>query len=195
MDSINLINIFYSMTEFLFLSFFIFQSSTLPFSDFESFNKKQWKDKFTIVFQNRSTIIKENEKKELDSLYNYFVDLKRRYRNPLNHGFTKSSLLISLPPLGNIPYTLEQIKDINIIGNEIEPNLAKEIYERIDDFFRVLDKIEPFCFYMYYLKYMYHIPTNNDLIKFKNEMTTMENFKSYIDDVVMLEDSKINRDI
>jgi len=187
--SFALVLSFFSLVEFLLNVFYAFKQPSVDFFDFK--NKYWWKERFKSIFD-------LEKERDLKQLYDKLVEIKGKYRDPLAHGLGKeASLLIQFPYIGLIPLSYDYLfNEVHYGLIEIDKNGACDISNILESFFDILRNKAPYKFYMLYISYGFAVPMNKkEISKIKEEMTTYEEFKDYLDGRAFYEDMVTNRDI
>ncbi len=171
--SFSLLLSFFSLTEFLFDVIYIFKKSGEGFFDFKELD---WKKRFKVTFDLKD--------KEIKDFYEKFIAIRKKYRNPLTHGLTnEASLLVKWPSIGLVPISYKYLlNEICYDLFNVREEDALSIINKFDSFLKFIKKKKPYNFYMMYIKYGFPIPAvKKDISQIKKEMTTITNFKSYLD--------------
>jgi len=154
---------FFSLLEFLTLAFFIFEQKSISFNKFKKFQKdvgNDWKVGFKKVF--------DIENRDISKIYNNLISIKKKYRNPLTHGFVaRESIFVLLPNIGKVPLSYKNLQN-NIHYGFVEFTLddAVNIMNVFDQFLNLINEKSPFKLYIIYLKSGLDIPINTEEIKF-----------------------------
>jgi hypothetical protein len=170
---------FFSLTEFIFDVFYLFEPKSVSRKDF---NIKKWDEKFKFLFP-----IEKNTK--LKSLYDDIINIKNNYRNPLTHGLpNRDAYLI---PIANklIPYSYKNLDKVYHRFFIIEKEEAINILSVFNQFLTFIENNDPYRSYTYFIKYTFPIPASREKIDaIRQKMKDFEAFKEYIDGVVRYHD-------
>lgn len=182
-----LMNSFFSLLEFWLDIFVIFEKPSINFLDFK---KKNWQDKFKLVFDISDA--------EIKNIYGKLLDIKRKYRNPLSHGLNSEvSLLVAVPGEGLIPLSYEFLKETpHFSSMTIGIDKCKEAKDVFENFFSYIKKKVPYFYYFKYIENNFSIPRDEVNIEhIKSYMTSKKDFNDYIDGQLILGDMIDNREI
>jgi hypothetical protein len=170
---------FFSLTEFIFEVFYLFEPKSVSLADF---NIRKWHEKFKLLFP-----IEKSTK--LKSLYDNFIDIKNNYRNPLTHGLLNRDAYL-IPIAGKmIPYSYKNLNKVYHQFFIIEKQEAIHIISVFNQFLTFIESNDPYRYYMYFIKYSFPIPAKSENIDaLKQKMTNFEAFKEYIDNQVRYHD-------
>jgi len=180
---------FFSLLEFLLVVFFCFNIAKLNCQKLDEFRYKEWDEKFKAIFDLKNRTISR--------IYSELKNIKKRYRNPLTHGFLgKPSFLVFSPWLGIIPFSYKNLKDSLYYGFiEIEKDEAIKILKTFDDFINFITKNDPFRYYIIFLRSGLTIPANKGDIRFlKKKMNDLRTLKQYINEVDIKSTNYLNRE-
>lgn len=184
--SFALISAFFSLLEFLLDAIYAFEK---PKNEFFEYRKKEWRDRFKLVFP-------VGQNKIIKSLYDEFIKIREEYRNPLSHGLTNEvNLLVHLPGSGLVPLSYEYLSKkpyYSII--EVEKDDALEIINIFQKFLKFMKNERPYRFYLLYLRSGLPVPVNvEEISKLRKKMTTYKEFGQYLDEKTEFQDMIINR--
>ena len=131
-------------------------------------------------------------------MYLKLLEYRHKYRNPLSHGLTNEiSVLVPMPGAGLVPLSYHFLSNelyYNIRGlNDIK--LAEEMIETFGSFLFYLNKNEPYCYYIRYAEYDFSIPVTKKAVEeIKKNMSSVEDFESYLQGKAAYMDAVFNRD-
>ena len=185
--AIPLMITFFSMTEFLFDTFYAFSRPGMSFTNFRNMS---WSDRFKIVVPIRT--------KQIRNIYERLLSVRKQFRNPLTHGLTnESSLLVPFPFAGLVPISYEHLKkSIHYSFSPISLETAEEIACACEDFLEFVRSEKPFAYYILFAEHGFSIPFEEQAVRMvKSEMTSIAAFKNYLQERVEYQDAVTNRDI
>jgi len=174
---------FFSLLEFLFDVFFAFQR---PNTSFWEFRQLAWQDRLKAV-------VPLLPASELVKNYDKVIRIKSNYRNPLTHGLTNlTTLLVPVRFGGLVPVSYEHLANTNKISDTVLSE-AVDAFEFILSYFA---KTEPFAYYMLYAEHGFSIPVEaTEVAAIKANMTSIEDFRNYLEFKHEYQDAIGNRDI
>ena len=133
----------------------------------------------------------------IKEIYDKLREIKQKFRNPLIHGLTgESELLIPVLDLGIVPFSYKYFSE-NISNRYIliKPEEVSYIMEIFQKFFDYIREVKPYKYYYLYCEAGFAIPINEeDLIEIREKMTSIEEFKEYLEYRSYLEDKYFNMD-
>jgi hypothetical protein len=183
--SFSLLVTFFSITDFLFLIFYIMDEKVQSSEDIKKFTRLKWNQKFMAALDINA--------KEIKPFYEKLLKFRNKYRNPLSHGMVgEDSLLIPFPYIGLMPISYKN----NLRGYlsyGLDSNATKDIIKTTEGFLDLLERIEPYCFYMMFLSKALPIPVKKEaLLRLKSEMTDIESFSEYLESIADSQDRMDN---
>jgi len=123
-------------------------------------------------------------------------DLKRTYRNPLAHGLLgERGLLVNLND-ELVPISYEFLRSQPHHGAQmIDVAGAKRIVAAADEFLSACRGIDPYRYAMIYVESGLAIPVRPDAVDLlRDQMTSPEGFKDFVDGLSAASDARINRE-
>jgi hypothetical protein len=183
----SLLNVFYSLTDFIFVAFDIMEENDPSWEKSRKFMHLTWNEKFRKVLDVKNDQIK--------FLHDKLLGFKNSFRNPFSHGIIgESSLLVPLDIVGLIPLSYKKF----LLGEQFfsaGPHKAIEILKLTKEFLNFLENNRPYSFYMKFLSYLLPIPVERqNLEELKAEMTDMDTFVKFVESKAQFQDMLDNFD-
>ncbi len=179
---------FFSLLEFVLDVFYAFEQPDIPFLGFRGLD---WASRFKKV----ATL---EPRTEMTRFYEDFVNIKKKYRNPLTHGLTgESSLLVPFPFAGLVPISYKYLTQTIHFGlTEISPDSAREMLDAFTKFLDFIARTEPYSYYIRYAEHGFEIPIMKQMVSMiQSKMTTHEDFDSYLEARSRYQDMVVNREV
>jgi hypothetical protein len=183
----SLLNVFFSLTDFIFVIFDIMEDNAPTWKNSNKFMHLNWNEKFKKVLD-----VKNNQ---IKFFYDKLLDFKNTIRNPFSHGIIgEYSLLVHLDVIGLVPLSYKKfIPGFQIFG--VDSKKAREITKITTEFVNFLESNSPYNFYMTYLSYSLPIPIEKQsLAELKSEMTDIDTFTNFVKNKAQLQELSINFD-
>lgn len=185
--SFSLLNVFYSLTDFIFVMFDIMENNDPSWENSSNFMYLSWNEKFKKVLGVKNTQIK--------FFHDKLLDFKNSFRNPFSHGIIgESSLLVRHDVVGLIPLSYKKfLSGYQLFG--VDSDRSREIIKFTKEFLYYLENKPPYNFYMKFLSYSLPIPVErNSLQELRGEMTNMDTFVEFVERKAQLQDMYDNFD-
>jgi len=184
---------FFSLLDFLILTFFVFEDSNVGFQKIKNFKlrmKRDWSLGFRDVF--------DLSKPSINRLFLNLKDIREKYRTPLSHGICgDTGFLILFPGLGLIPQSYKDLQNQIYYGfTDFRIKNAKIIMEEFNKFIKFIKSNKPYKFYLVYLESGLAIPINSKGLRLlKNKMKNLNELNKYIDTELHIAEMVDNREM
>lgn len=155
-----------------------------PSAEFVDFRSKDWHERFKEIFP-------VAEDQSLKEVYDKLLDLRRRIRNVVVHGYSgDEGILVPLGRFGLVPATYTSLLTAPQYGFfAMDPDEAKsalDLFDRMDSW---LESSDPYRYVLRYADSSWEIPFGPDKIEsIKSEMTTMEEFQEFLQEKARADD-------